>query len=78
MIETAPNPQTKLFAGRPINLSALARAIGCSPSHLSRIFKGQSYPSLPLAVDLAHNLSMSTDEFASHLSTLNKDESVVA
>lgn len=70
VIEASPNPQTRTFAGHPINMSALARTTGCSPSHLSRIFKGMSCPSLPLAKALAISLSVSVDEFVAHLDGL--------
>jgi transcriptional regulator with XRE-family HTH domain len=70
VIEQAPNPQTKLFADKPINLSALARSANCSASHLSRVFTGKVNPSLQLAKVLALCLSMSVDEFVSNLDGL--------
>ena len=78
VIEAAPNAQTRMFAGRPINLSAIARNAGCSPSHLSRVFSGAVCPSLAISRSIAYSLGMTIDEFASHLDTPINRETAAA
>ena len=75
--EANPNRQTTSFAGLPINLSALSRIAGVSPSHLSRVFSGQAVPSLPLARKLSIELGVTLDtllkQFDSRSRSLYKD-----
>lgn len=78
VIESAPNKQTRVFAGKHINLSAIARSAGCSPSHLSRVFSRTVSPSLALSRAIARSLDMTVDEFAAALDTINNDASVAA
>ena len=73
VIETAPNTQTRVFAGKPVNLSAIARNVGCSPSHLSRVFSGSAYPSLATGRAIAYSLGMTVDEFVVHLDAVSRN-----
>jgi transcriptional regulator with XRE-family HTH domain len=67
IIEQNPNVKTREFAGRSINLSALAREVGSSPSHLSNVFGGRRTPSMGLTLALAKSLAMPLDEFLAAL-----------
>jgi transcriptional regulator with XRE-family HTH domain len=48
-------------------LTALAKKVGVGSDHLSKIFRGIGYPSLPLARKLAKELRMSLDELMERL-----------
>ena len=78
VIEAAPNTQTRTFAGLPINISAIARTVGCTPSHLARVFSGTNTPSLPLSRAIAHSLGITMDEFVAQLDLINKDAAAAA
>jgi transcriptional regulator with XRE-family HTH domain len=67
VIEQSPNAQTIKFAGKHINLSAIARAQGLDVSYLSRIFRGQRVPSLGHALKIAAILGMTVDDLVSGL-----------
>ncbi len=67
LIENAPNAQTTRFAGKFINLSAIARAQGLDVSYLSRIFRGQRTPSLHYTQKIAAMLGMTMDAFVEAL-----------
>lgn len=63
VFEQHPNPQTIPFAGKHINLSAIARAQGIDRTYLSRIFAGKRTPSLPHCKKISAVLGMSIDQF---------------
>jgi transcriptional regulator with XRE-family HTH domain len=67
VFEDSPNRQTPQFAERAINLSALAREIGVTPSHLSRVFSGRCKPSLTVTRSLSRCLGLSVDGFLTAL-----------
>ncbi len=63
VFEKAPNAQTVRFAGKFINLSAIARAQGLDVSYLSRIFAGTRVPTLPYCIKIAAMLGLTLDEY---------------
>jgi transcriptional regulator with XRE-family HTH domain len=67
IFEKAPNAQTVKFAGKFINLSAIARAQGLDVSYLSRIFRGERAPSLKHCTKIAAVLGMTLDDFVQGL-----------
>ncbi len=67
VFEQSPNTQTVKFAGKHINLSAIARAQNLNVSYLSRIFRGERRPSLTYCTAIAAMLGMTLDDFVQGL-----------
>lgn len=67
IFESEPNTQTVQFAGKYINLSAIARAQNIHFSYLSRIFAGKRMPSLTVAMKLSAVLSIPLQDFVEML-----------
>lgn len=65
--EDNPNTQTIRFAGRWLNLSAVARAQGFHPSYLSYIFSGKRQPAFNTLKKLTAALGMTLDDFTQAL-----------
>lgn len=66
-IEKHPTTQSVQLLGRYINLSALSRATGLTPSHLSRVVRGQRTPSVPVLFAMAEALGINMEELAAAL-----------
>ena len=73
IFEKAPNAQTVKFAGKFINLSAIARSQNLDVSYLSRIFRGERTPSLKHCIKMAAVLGMDLDSFVQALNIRVKD-----
>ena len=73
MFEEHPNPQTVPFAGKFVNLSAIARSQAIDHSYLSRIFAGKRTPSLNHCKKIAAVLGMTIDQFLQALETRVQD-----
>lgn len=67
VFEKAPNTQTIKFAGKYINLSAIARSQSLDVSYLSRIFRGERMPALKYCIKIAAMLGMTLDDFVQAL-----------
>jgi transcriptional regulator with XRE-family HTH domain len=62
IVEAFPTSQTIEFNGQFINLSAIARECGVTPSHISRVFRNQTNPSIKLARQLCDLFEVSLDD----------------
>ncbi len=70
-----------IFAGRVINLRAIARAQGISVSNLSRVFRGQKGMTTEYAMKIASYLGMGLEEFldaiAERIKTIRENEEAI-
>lgn len=59
-----------LVLTKPVPVRAISRSTGISVAHISRIFNGQSNPTLVTASKLARYLNCTLDDLAAHLVSL--------
>jgi transcriptional regulator with XRE-family HTH domain len=57
-----PNPQSVRFAGRYVNISAIARSQGLSQSYVSKLLSGKQSPSILVAKKVAAALGMGLED----------------
>jgi|SRR5271157_2617282 len=70
-----PNPQSVRFAGRYVNINAIARSQDLSQSYVSKLLSGKRSPSILVAKKVAAALGMGLEDLLDAIEQRTKDSS---